>query len=67
MWKARNGTTARQGMPEFEAGGQALSATAQRVGSRSESSALRRSYEKEAFAAKNRVVHAYDCWREPWS
>jgi hypothetical protein len=65
--KARNGTTERQGMSEFEAVGQALPAKAQRVGGRSESSAPRRSFEKEAIAAKNRVIHAHGCWREPQS
>jgi hypothetical protein len=51
-------------MSEFEAVGQALSAQAQRVGGRSESSTSRRSYEKEAIAAKNRVIHGRVCWRE---
>jgi hypothetical protein len=40
-------------MSEFEAVGQALSAKAQRVGGKSESSTSHRSYEKEAIAAKN--------------
>jgi hypothetical protein len=54
-------------MSEFEASGQALPAKAQRVGSKSESSTLRRSYEKEAIAAKNRAIHGQGCWREPQS
>lgn len=62
--KARNCATERQGMSEFEAVGQALPAIAQRVGGRSESSTSRRSYEKEATAAKNRVIHARVRWRE---
>jgi hypothetical protein len=63
--KARDCTIKRQGMSEFEAGSQALPAKAQRVGSTSESSTLRWSYEKEAIAAKNRVIYAQGCWREP--
>jgi hypothetical protein len=62
--KARNCTTERQGMSEFEAVGQALPAMAQRVGGRSESSTSRRSYEEEANAAKNRAIYARVCWRE---
>jgi phage gp16-like protein len=45
-------------MSEFEAVGQALPAKAQRVGGKSESSTSRRSYEKEAIAAKNRAIYA---------
>jgi hypothetical protein len=62
--KARNGATERQGMSEFEAVGQALPAKAQRVGGRSESSTSRRSFEKEAIAAKNRVINAREPGRE---
>jgi hypothetical protein len=48
----------RQGMSELEAAGEALPVKTQRVGGRNESSTPRRTFEKEAIAAKNRVIHA---------